>query len=67
MKTGSKVAAFPDKPDEALVSLNTASELLDRSRVSLYRDARDGKLTLVKVGRSTRIRVGDLRRLIGAA
>jgi hypothetical protein len=52
--------------DGALLSLNDVSSILQRSRCSIYRDIRAGRLALVKIGTSSRVRVGDLRRLIGA-
>lgn len=59
--------SFDDAPDNALVSLKTGSAILGgRSRCSLYRDIAAGRLTLVKIGSSSRLRVGDLRKLIGA-
>jgi hypothetical protein len=54
-------------PDQAVVDLNNARAISGRSRASLYRHFRAGDLTLIKVGNSTRVRVGELRRLIGAA
>ena len=48
-----------------LISLPEASAVSRRSRSSLYRAFASGELPRVKVGSSTRIRVGDLRRLIG--
>jgi hypothetical protein len=53
--------------DSALVSLRTAGEVSDTSRATLYRHHKAGRLPFQKVGKLTRIRVGDLRRLIGAA
>lgn len=61
------VSQFDDFPDSALLSITNAGALADRSRASIYRHFTAGELTMVKVGRSTRIRVGDLRRLIGGA
>ncbi len=61
------VAQFDRMPDQAVVDLNNARAISGRSRASLYRHFKAGELTLVKVGNSTRVRVGDLRRLIGAA
>lgn len=55
---------FGDLNDECLVDLTTASKILNRSRASLYRDAKAGTLNLLKVGCSTRVSVGGLRRLI---
>lgn len=60
------VRTFDDAPDSLLLDLRAAVLVAGRSRVSLYRDNRAGLLPFVKVGKSTRIRVGDLRKLIGA-
>lgn len=60
------VVNFDAAPDSMLVGLHAAGIIADRSRVSLYRDAKAGRLELVKVGRSTKTTVGSLRRLIGA-
>lgn len=49
-----------------LVDLRTACCILTRSRASLYRDIAAGHLELVKVGRSSRLRVGAVRKLMGA-
>lgn len=50
-----------------LVTIPEAMDVAKRSRSSLYRHVKAGELTLVKVGRSSRVRVGELRQLIGAA
>ena len=57
---------FDAAPDSMLIEIASACVISQRSRASIYRDANAGKLMLVKVGHSTRIRVGDLRRYIGA-
>ncbi len=61
------VCQFDTLSPSVLVTLADASVVSGRSRASLYRHFKAGELTLVKVGNSTRIRVGELRRLIGAA
>jgi hypothetical protein len=61
------VSQFDRMPDQAVVDLNNARAISGRSRASLYRHFQAGDLTLIKVGNSTRVRVGELRRLIGAA
>jgi hypothetical protein len=61
------IQQFDSLPASMLVSLNTASLLADRSRASLYRDVKRGLLTIIKVGKSTRLSVGDVRRLIGSS
>jgi hypothetical protein len=66
-KTLVALEQFDHSPDSALVTLTTSAAIASRSRASLYRDNRAGRLPFVKVGTSTRVRVGDLRKLIGAA
>ncbi len=66
-QTQAALEQFDRAPDSALVSLATAGAIASRSRASLYRDNRAGRLPFVKVATSTRVRVGDLRKLIGAA
>ena len=58
---------FDAAPDSALLTLAQAGKIAQRSRASLYRDGASGKISFVKVGGSTRVRVGDLREMIGAA
>jgi hypothetical protein len=60
------VQQFDTLPDSALVPIKDAVIISGRSRASFYRHFRAGELTLNKVGDSTRIRVGELRKLIGA-
>ena len=51
--------------DGALLHIQTLEALSGRSRSSLYRDAAQGLLTLVKVGaRCTRVRSAEARRYI---
>lgn len=57
---------FDKAPNSMLVDIETAVVISGRSRASIYRHLKAGELTLVKVGNSSRIRVGDLRRLIKA-
>lgn len=56
---------FDDAPDAMLVDIATACTIAHRSRASIYRDFANGALKPIKVGNSTRIRIGDLRRYIG--
>lgn len=63
--TPAAVQQFDSAPDSALVSISDAGIIAGRSRASVYRHFKNGSLTLVKVGNSSRIRVGELRRLIG--
>ena len=58
---------FDTAPDSMLVDITTAGTIANRSRASIYRHFHAGDLKQVKVGNPTRIRVGDLRRLIGAS
>jgi len=60
------VLQFDQTPNCALVTLATACRIASRSRASFYRDASAGRIQFIKIGNSTRIRVGDLRKLIGA-
>ncbi len=60
------VSQFDAAPDAMLLDIPTACAITSRSRASIYRHFTAGDLTPVKVGNSTRIKVGDLRRLIGA-
>lgn len=66
IKTPTAVQRFDELPNSALISISDSGAIAGRSRASIYRHFRAGELTLVKVGDSTRIRVGELRRLIGA-
>lgn len=70
MKTSTSITRavqqFDTMPDQALVDFNSAEVITDRSRASLYRHCKAGELTLVKIGHSSKLRVGELRRLIGA-
>lgn len=58
---------FDQAPDSALVDIPVACAISHRSRASIYRHFKSGDLNPVKVGNSTRIKVGELRRLIGAS
>lgn len=49
-------------PDSMLLDISTAGIIARRARASFYRDFKAGRLTLIKVGTGTRIKVGDLRR-----
>lgn len=61
------VQQFDHAPDSMLLGINDAGTISGRSRTSIYRHFKAGDLTPVKVGNSTRIKVGELRRLIGAS
>ncbi|MBK7953392.1 MAG: helix-turn-helix domain-containing protein [Candidatus Accumulibacter sp.] len=50
-----------------LLSIAEASAVSGRSRASIYRHFRAGELSQIKIGNSTRVRVGELRKLIGVA
>ena len=51
-------------PATACVTINEVVQISHRSRASLYRDHDAGLLPFVKLGKSTRIRVGDLRKYL---
>lgn len=57
---------FDSAPGSMMLDITTASKICSRSRSSLYRDAKTGRIRMIKVGSSTRIRVADLRSLIDA-
>jgi len=59
------VQQFDTAPATAVLDISAACIISGRSRASIYRHFKAGELTPVKVGNSTRIRVGELRRLIG--
>ena len=61
------VQQFDNSPDGAVTSIATTCAVTELSRATIYRLFKSGKLTMVKVGNSTRINVGELRRLIGGA
>ena len=61
------VRYFDSLPDTALVDINAGEILTGRSRASIYRHFQSGDLTLIKIGNSSRLRVGELRRLMGGA
>lgn len=64
-KLSKAVESFDSLPDSALLTLRDASLICQRSRASLYRDVKNGALNLLKVGYTTRVQVGELRRFIG--
>lgn len=61
------VNEFDQHPNSALVDIPTACLVLNRSRQSIYRHFQAGELTKIKVGGSTKIKVGELRNLMGVA
>lgn len=61
------VTHFDSLPASALVDLNTAAAVTGRSRNSFYRHFKAGELTPIKIGNATRIRVSELRALMGVA
>lgn len=65
-QTSAAVQNFDHAPDSQLIDINSAGVIAGRSRASIYRHFKAGELTPVKIGNSTRIKVGELRRLIGA-
>ena len=58
----SAVLNFDRYPDTACVSINDVVAITARSRASIYRDHDAGLLPFVKIGKSTRVKVADLRR-----
>ena len=68
LRVSRALEAFPYLPDEALIEVRAVSHLLGRCPASVWRDVTAGRLAQpVKIGSSTRWRVGDVRRvLVGA-
>jgi predicted DNA-binding transcriptional regulator AlpA len=59
---------FPSLPDAALIDIWVVSALLARSKASIWRDVGRGRLASpVKMGHSTRWRVGDVRAALDGA
>lgn len=56
---------FDSLPDTAVVDIGSAAAITGRSRNSIYRHFKAGELTPIKIGCSTRVRVSELRRLLG--
>lgn len=62
------VVDFDRLPDGVLIDFKAAGLVLGgRSRMSIYRDIRAGRLSMVKVGNSSRLRVGEVRKLANGA
>ncbi len=61
------VQQFDTLSPSILLSIAEASAVSGRSRASIYRHFRAGELSQIKIGNSTRVRVGELRKLIGVA
>lgn len=61
------VCMFDSLSPSVLITLADASAISGRSKASIYRHIKSGELALVKVGHSSRIRVSELRKLIGVA
>jgi len=61
------VCQFDTLSPSVLLTIVDACAVSGRSRASIYRHFKAGELSQIKVGNSTRVRVGDLRKLIGAA
>jgi hypothetical protein len=55
---------FDSAPGSMMLDITSATTISRRSRSSLYRDAKAGRIRMIKVGSSTRIRVSDIRSLI---
>lgn len=59
------VQQFDSLSPSILLSIPEASAVSGRSRSSIYRHFKAGELSQIKIGNSTRVRVGELRKLIG--
>lgn len=58
------VLHFDSMPATACLTINEGVQISHRSRASLYRDHDAGLLPFSKIGKSTRIKVGDLRKYL---
>lgn len=54
---------FNTTSKDGLTDITTACAFLHRSRASLYRDEKAGRIRFLKIGHSTRIRIRDLIKL----
>ncbi len=61
------VSQFDAFPDSALISITTHCTITDSSRAKAYRMNRAGLLPFVKVGNSTRIKVGVTRAILNGS
>ena len=64
VKLSPVVLNFDTMPETACLSINDAVIITGRSRASIYRDHDAGLLPFLKFRKSTRIRVGDLRKYL---
>ncbi len=60
-------ANFSNYPDEKLVSIDVAAWVLDRHRATVWAMIARAELAAVRIGGNTKIRVGELRRLISGS
>jgi predicted DNA-binding transcriptional regulator AlpA len=64
MKISESVRNFDALPDSAHVSATTAATITGTSTATVWRWAKDGRLTAKKIGaRNTRFNVGEIRAL----
>ncbi len=61
------VSQFDAFPDSALISITTHCTITDSSRAKAYRMNRAGLLPFIKVGNSTRIKVGVTRAILNGS
>lgn len=59
------ITDYEGKRGTDLVDLTTAGALLGRSRSSMYRHLNSGDVTPVRLGGAVRVRLADLRKLLG--
>lgn len=60
------VAQFNNFPGSALIDISAICLLTGQSRATINRHFASGRLTRIKIGTSTRARVGEVRLLIQA-
>ena len=61
-QTSAAVAAFADLPDDALINVNTVAVVRSGGVSTVWRETKQGAFPKpIKIGHSTRWRVGDVR------
>jgi hypothetical protein len=58
------ISRFSKLPDNSGVAVPVACSILGRSDVSIWRDVNAGRLESFKIGRSRRILVGSIRKVL---
>jgi excisionase family DNA binding protein len=59
------INSYAGQPGTDLFSISKAGEILNRSRSAVYRHLNKGELLATRIGGSVRIRLSELRKLLG--